>query len=202
MQRNTIRKSDPFLTQKRTLLFVAVAVLGIAALLLGLALIIFAHYHERAYIFLGAGAGCFIGGVAGIVGETSKVKMALCYGLIALGMVGISVGLNYMTNMYGPSFHQTRGEAVLIVSMVTILLGIVGALIIQNKDGIAALSSVLMLGMIASLGLVALLIGTVYLVVLEHRGHVYLLLGVGAVCLISGIAYGGFVKIKARATSR
>src|SRR5437764_12094339 len=97
-----MQQSNHLLTQKQSLLFAAVTVFGVAALLLGLALIIFAHYHERAYVFLGLGAAGFIGGIAGIVGAGSKVKTALSYGVVGLGMVGIIVGFNYLTNIYGP----------------------------------------------------------------------------------------------------
>src|SRR5204863_1633167 len=99
-----MQQFDRFLTQKQSLTLAAITVFGVAALLLGLALIIFAHYHERAYVFLGLGAAGFIGGIVGIVGMVgagSRVKAALSYGVIATGMMGISVGLNYLTNIYG-----------------------------------------------------------------------------------------------------
>src|SRR5437764_9598651 len=106
----SVRQSNRSLTQKQS--FAVVTFFGVAALLLGLALIIFAHYHERAYVFLGLGAAGFIGGIAGIVGVGSKVKTALSYGVVALGMVGIIVGLNYLTNTYGSYQNQTRGGIV------------------------------------------------------------------------------------------
>ena len=186
---------------KKSLPFGAVTVFGVAALLLGLALIIFAHYHERAYVFLGLGAACFIGGIAGIVEAESKVKATLSYGVIALGMVGIIVGLNYLTNIYGLYLNQTRGDIVIALSIVAILAGIVVALIMQPKGGIAAFSSVIMLGVIASIGIVALIVGTICLVVLEYQGA-YALLGAGTVCLIGGIICGIFARSRARATSR
>src|SRR5437588_6733687 len=146
-----MQQSDHLLTQKQSLLFAAITVFGVAALLLGLALIIFAHYHERAYVFLGLGAAGFIGGIAGIVGTGSKVKAALNYGVIALGMVGVIVGLNYLTKIYGSYQNQTRGDIVIALSIVAILAGIVGALIADPKGGVVASSSVVMLGVIASL---------------------------------------------------
>src|SRR5713226_2976498 len=105
-----MQQSNHLLTQKQSLLFAAITVFGIAALLLGLALIIYAHYHERAYVFLGLGAACFIGGLAGIVVAGSKFKAALSYGVIGLGMMGIIVGLNYLTNIYGHSPNHSRGD--------------------------------------------------------------------------------------------
>ena len=198
----SVQQSDHSLTQKQSITFAAITVCGIAALLLGLALIIFAHYHERAYVFLGLGAAGFIGGLAGIVGAGSKVKAALSYGVIALGMMGIIVGLNYLTNSYGPHPNQARGDIVIALSLVAMLAGFVGAMIARPKGGMAALSSVIMLGVIAPLGIVAVTVGTIYLIVLQSQGRAYLLLGVGAVCLISGIACGSFAESRTRITTR
>ena len=186
--------SDHSLIRKQHLTFATIILFGVAALLLGLALIIFRHYHERAYVFLGLGAGGFIGGIAGIVAAGSKVKAALSYGVIALGMMGIIVGLNYLADRYGSAPNQTRGDIVIALSIVAILAGIAVALSAQPKGGIAAFSSVIMLGVIASIGIVALIAGTIYLVVLQNQGHAYLLLGAGAVCFIGGIACGIFAQ--------
>jgi hypothetical protein len=120
----------------------------------------------------------------------------LSYGGIALGIIGIIVGLNYLTNTYGPPSSPLRGGLVVAVGIVIMLAGIVAALIVQPKGGIAAFTSVIMLGVIASLGVGALLAGTVYLVVLQYHGHAYLMLGLGAVCLLAGIAWGIFTQNK------
>ena len=197
----SMQQSDHLLIQKQSLLFAAIIIFGVAALLLGLALIIFAHYHERAYVFLGLGAAGFIGGIVGMVWVRSKIKAALSYGVIAIGMMGISVGLNYLTNIYGSAPNQAHGDIVIALSIPAILAGIVGALMLQPKGGIAAFSSVILLGVIASIGLVALIAGTISLVVLQDPGA-YPLLGAGAVCLIGGIACGIFTQSRARATSR
>ena len=102
--------------------------------------------------------------------------------------------------MAGPP-GQTGGEIVIDLSIVAILAGIVGALSAQPKGGMAAFSSVIMLGVIASIGIVAPTVGTIYLVMLQNQGHAYLLLGTRAVCLIGGIICGIFVQSRARATS-
>jgi hypothetical protein len=141
--------SDHSLIRKRPLAFATITVFGIAALLLGLALVIFAHYHERAYVFLCMGAGGFIGGIAGIVAAGWRVRAAL----------------------------RAR-----------------------PKGGVAAFSSVIMLGVIASIGMVVLTVGTIYLIVLQNQ-YAYLLLGAGAVCLIGGITCGIVAQSRARATS-
>mgnify|MGYP001424817442 CR=1 FL=1 len=181
-------------TRKQSLTFATITVLGVAALLLGLALILFAHFHERAYLFLSLGAGGFIGGLAAMVGAGPKTRTALSYGAIALGMMGIVVGLNYYVARYGPPANQTHGNIVMVLSLVAILAGIAGALVAQPRGGMVAFTSVIMLGVIASAGIVAVTVGTIYLVVLQSQGHAYLLLGIGAVCLIGGIACGIFVR--------
>ncbi len=197
-----MQHTNQSLPQKQPITFAAITIIGVAALLLGLALIIHAHYHERAYIFLGLGAAGFIGGIAGIAVAGPKVKAALSYGVIALGMMGTIVGLNYLTNRYGLAPNNTHGAIVIAASFVAILGGIVGALMAQPKGGLAAVSSVILLGVIASSGIVALIVGTIYLIVLEHPGHAYTLLGAGAVCLIGGIASGTFAQRKVRPTLR
>jgi len=197
-----VQPTDHSLTQKQHVAFVSLSVFGIAALLLGLALIIFAHYHERAYVFLGLGAGCFIGGIAGILEARSKVKVALSYGMIAMGMMGVIIGLNYLVSRYGPAPNQTHGYMVIALSIVAILVGIAGALIAQPKGSKVAFLRVIMLGGICSIGVVALVVGTVYLVVLQHQGHAYPLLGIGTACLITGLTCSIFVQSRARPTSR
>ncbi len=186
---------------QKTLPFAVISLLGVVAVLVGLGLIIFANFHERAYVFLGLGAAGLIGGVAGMVGAGSKIKAALGYGLIAIGMVGIAVGFNYLVDVYGDSPNQLYGAIVLILSGIAIVAGIVGALFASPKGGIATLSSIITLGVIASSGVVGLIVGAVYLIVLERRGHAYPLLGVGALCLVGGIACGIIAQRRAKVAS-
>lgn len=183
------------LTPKQIMLFSAIAVFGFIALLVGVFLIIFMHYHERAYVFLGLGAACFIGGIAGIIVSAPKVIAAVCYGIIALGMIGVIVGLNYLT--YHFASYQERGYIVIALSIVVILGGISGALLAQPRARAAAASSVLALGIVASAGIVGLILGTIYLAAFEYEGHAYPLLGAGALCLIGGIVCGIFAQRKA-----
>jgi hypothetical protein len=91
---------------------------------------------------------------------------------------------------------------VIATSSIAILGGIVGALMAQPKGGLVAASSVILLGVIASSGIAALIVGAIYLIVLEHPGRAYILLGAGALCLIGGIASGIFAQRKARITLR
>jgi len=198
-----VQQLDQSFTQKQSIAYVGIIVLGVAALALGLALIVYKNYHERAYVFLGMGAACFIGGIAGIIVARSKGKAALSYGVIALGIMGMLVGLNYLTGRYGNDApNHARAAIVITSSMIAILAGIAGALMTQPRNGFTALSSVILLGVIASSGVVALIAGAVYLLVLEYPGHAYTMLGTGAICLIGGIASVTLVQRKARTVSR
>lgn len=188
------------LTPKQLLIFSAITVFGFVALLFGIFLIIFMRYHERAYVFLGLGAACFIGGIAGIVVTAPKIKAAVCYGIIALGMIGVIVGLNYLT--YHFASYQERGYLVIAASVLFMLGGIAGALLAQPRARFAAASSVLALGIVASAGIVGLILGSIYLAAFEYQGHAYPLLGAGALCLVGGIACGVFAQRRAAAVSR
>jgi hypothetical protein len=192
-----VEQPDQSLTQKETMKFAGITLVGAAGLLLGLALIIFAQYHERAYIFLIPGAGAFIGGIAGMIAVGRKARAASVYGLIAMGIVGMIVGLNYLIGSYGPSPNQAHGYLVITLSVLAILAGLIGGLVLQSRSGFAGLSSVIMLGVIGSIGLAALIVGTVLLAVLDYPGYAYFLLATGAICLIAGIVCGVFAQRRA-----
>ena len=98
----SVQQSDHSSTHKESITFAIVSSVGAAALVLGLALIISANYHERAYIFLILGAGGFMGGLAGMIMGGQKVRAVLDFGLIAMGFVGMVVGFNYLISQYGP----------------------------------------------------------------------------------------------------
>ena len=185
-----MQQSYAHLTRNGMLTYVAVTLVGIVSLLFGLYLIIIVGYHERAYIFLGLGTGCFIGGVAGVLETRERFKTALSYGLIALGMMGIAVGINYLFGRYGPPPSLSHAALVLGGSIVAILVGIVGAWIVQPQRDMAALSRVLMLGIIASVGIVAVTVGAIYTYVLDSPKHGYMLVGVGVICVVIGIVGG------------
>jgi hypothetical protein len=197
----SVQQSEHSITQKQTILFTLITVIGVVAILLGLALIIFVQYHERAYIFLGLGAGGVIGGIAGIIVVGQRTRAALGYGVIALGMVGILVGLNYLLGRYGPGPNQAHGHLVISLSIFTLLAGIVGALMVQPKAGIATVSSIFMLGVIGSIGIISLIAGTVYLAVLDYPKYAYLLLGIGVVCLFGGIVCAIYAQHRVKAKS-
>ncbi len=197
----SVQQSDNSLTHKESMTFAVITVVGAAALLLGLALIIFVQYHERAYIFLALGAGGIIGGIAGMIVVGQKARAASGYGLIAMGMVGIVVGLNYLIGSYGPEPNQAHGYLVISLSIIAILAGIIGGLVVQAKTGFAAFSSVIMLGVIGSIGIAALIVGTIFLAVLDYPGYAYFLLGIGVLFLIGGIVCGAFAQRRVKVIS-
>ena len=185
-----MQQSQVHPTQKSMLPYIAITLVGIASLLLGLYLIIIVGYHERAYVFLGLGAGCVIGGIAGIIEKCAKFKVALSYGTIALGMMGLPIGINYLVDRYGPPPSPSHAAIVLSGSVVAILIGIFGAWTVQPRKGIATLSSMLTLGIIGSVGIVAVTVGAIYTYVLESPRHGDMLFGVGMVCVMIGIVGG------------
>lgn len=185
------------MTQKESIKFAGITLVGAAGLLLGLALIIFAQYHERAYVFLILGAGGFIGGIASMIAVGQKARAALVYGLIAMGIVGMVVGLNYLIGSYGPSPNLAHGYLVITLSVLAILAGFIGGLVLQSRSGFAGFSSVIMLGVIGSIGIAALIVGAVFLAVLDYPAYAYFLLASGAVCLITGIICGVFAQRRA-----
>ena len=183
----SVQQSDHSSTQKEAITFAIVSSFGAASLVLGLALIISVHYHERAYIFLILGAGGFMGGLAGMIMGGQKVRAVVDFGLIAMGFVGMVVGLNYLISQYGPEPNLAHGYLVISLSTIAILIGVIGELIAQSKNGFAGIWSVLVLGVLGSIGIAMLIVGMVYLAVLERHMHAYVLLVLGAVCLVGGI---------------
>ncbi len=120
----SVPQNDRSLMRKETTKFAIITAISAASLVLGLALIIFANYHERAYIFLVLGAGGLIGGVAGMIVVGQKVRVVLDYGLIAMGFVAMVVGLNYLIGVYGTEPNLIRGFPVIALSTIAILIGI------------------------------------------------------------------------------
>jgi hypothetical protein len=192
----SVKQPDHSLIQKESLTFAVITTIGAIALLLGLALIIFAHYHERAYIFLILGAGGFMGGIAGMIVGGQKVRAALDYGLIAMGFVCMVVGFNYLIGEYGTEPNLRHGYLMITLSTIAILAGIVGELVAQSKNGFAGGWSVFVLGVIGSIGIAMLIVGTIYPAVLDQHRHASFLLALGAVCLVGGIVCGIFVQRK------
>ncbi len=185
------------LMQKPTKTFAVITVTGAAALLLGLALIIFAHYHERAYIFLVSGAGGLIGGIAGMIVEGQKVRVVLDYGLIAMGFANMVIGFNYLIGAYGTEPSPISGFPVIAISVIAILIGMIREMVTQSHNGFTSFLSVIALGVTGSIGIALGIVGSMYLATQNFFGQAFFLLALGAVCLVGGIIGGIFVQRQA-----
>lgn len=95
-----------------------------------------------------------------------------------------------LVDRYGLPPSPSHAALVLSGSIVAILVGIVAAWIGQSRKSIATLSRVLMPGIIASVGTVAMTVGAIYTYALESPKHGYMLFGVGVVCVVVGIVGG------------
>ena len=197
-----MKQADKQLIRKHTFTFVSTTIIGIVSLLLGLFLIIVVNYHERAYIFLGLGVGCIIGGITGLIQIRKKFKAGLSYGLIALGTMGIVVGLNYLVDRYGSSPNFAHAVLVLSISAATIIVGIFGAWTVQSKAGIITFLRVLLSGIVASIGIVAVTVSIIYKYALNSSTHAYMLFGVGVICLVIGIVGEVFSRNRAMMSAR
>lgn len=192
-----VQQTNHYLARKETVLFAVLTAAGATAVMFGLSLIIFAHYHERAYVFLILGAGGFMGGIAGMVVVRQKARAAFDYGLTAMGIVGLVIGLNYLTGEYGPEPNLVRGYLVLTLGMSAVLLGLALEMLMLPGIGFVGFSSVFIVGVIGSIGLAALIVGTVCLALLDYPARGYFLLATGSVCLVGGIAWMICVQRKA-----
>ncbi len=173
MRIGTVRQTDRSLMRKETRAFAVITTVGAVALALGLALIIFAHYHERAYIFLVLGAGGFIGGLAGMIVAGQKARVVLDYGLIAMGFVTMVVGLNYVIDIYGKEPHVARGYFLITLSMIALLTGMMKELVVQPKKVFVSIWSVIVLG---SMGIALVIFGSMYLTKPHFYDNTFLLL--------------------------
>jgi hypothetical protein len=185
---------------KHSKLFLVTLVLGALILTFGMYLLIFKQYHERAYVFLGTGAACLIGGIAGVISVYAKVKMAIFYGIMAFSVIGLAVGVNYLT--YRFIGDQQRGYAVLAVGTCFLIVGIVGGIVGQPHARLAAFFSTLALGVIASGGIAILLIGSHLLTIHRYRQDAYIALATGIICLVGGIIIATLTQNKAAVQRR
>ena len=167
-------------------LFLAILVMGLLILSFGVFLLTVLQFHERAYVFLCTGAAGLIGGIAGIIAPQSKVKVAIFYGVMALAILIMTVGANYLT--YHNIQDQQRGYACIVGGIVILLVGIIGAIVVQPMTRLAACFSVIELGIAASIGIVAFIIGCHLLTVEGYQHEAYMALGLGLVCFVGGIA--------------
>ncbi len=170
---------------KHAALFLSALVVGAIILAFGVFLLIFVHYHERAYIFLGTGAAGLIGGIAGLITLQAKVKTAIFYAMIAISIIGMTVGINYLT--YRFIQYQERGYAVILIGALFLIAGVAGVIVAQPRAKLAAFYSALELGIIASIGIAILLIGSHLLTVQQYHKDGYVVIAIGIACFIGGI---------------
>ncbi|MHB8599366.1 MAG: hypothetical protein ACYDER_21465 [Ktedonobacteraceae bacterium] len=175
-------------------LFLVTLVMGFLILAFGVFLLTYMRYHERAYVFLVVGAACLIGGIAGVIAPQSKVKAAIFYGVMAFAIVTMTVGVNYLT-YHNIQDHQ-RGYACIAGSIIILLVGIVGAIVSQPMARLAACFSVVELGIAASIGIVAFIIGSHLLTVEGYQHEAYVIIAIGAVCFLGGIASAALTQNK------
>ena len=180
-----MQQNSPSLKTLSTI-FSLITLFGLLVLIIGMYLLTVMIYHERAYVPLGIGAACFIGGLAGLIVRPSRLKVAACYGVIALGMLALVVGLNYLT--YPFQSYQIRGYIVIGTGILCLLGGITGAIAFQPEAKKVACYSALVLGVIASLGIVGLIVGLDQLIAFAHSRFAIILVGSGSVCFLGGVA--------------
>lgn len=175
-------------------LFLAILVIGLLILTFGIFLLTYMQYHERAYVFLCSGAACLIGGIAGIIAPQSKVKVAIFYGVMALAILIMTVGANYLT--YHTMQDHQRGYLCIAVGMLVLLIGITGAIVAQPMARLAACFSVIELGIAASVGIVAFIIGCHLLTIEGYQRDAYMAISLGLVCFLGGIASAALTQNK------
>ena len=112
---------------------IGLTVLGIGAIGVSIYLLNTFQIHERAYILLGVGILCVLGGFAGII--TQSIISTL-FGMLVLGIVAISIGFN----LASLDFHR-RAYVVLGLGAFGILCGLAGIIVIQVKSHAVSRSS-------------------------------------------------------------
>lgn len=175
-------------------LFLAILIIGFLLLALGIFLVTYMRYHERAYVFLCSGAAGLIGGIAGVIASHAKVKTAIFYGVMAFAIITVTVGVNYLT--YHSLQNHQLGYICIVGGSIILLAGIIGAIVAQPMARIAACFSVVELGIAASIGIVAFIIGCHLLTVEGYQREAYTALGLGIVCFLGGIASAALTQNK------
>ncbi len=111
---------------KMQVVSIGLMILGIGAIGSSLYLLHAFQIHERAYTILGVGILCFLGGLAGIITQSTITTLL---GMIVLGIVALSIGFN----LASLDFHR-RAYVVLGLGAFGILCGLTGIIIIQVKS--------------------------------------------------------------------
>ena len=108
-------------------------ILGIGAMGVSIYLLHTFQIHERAYTILGIGILCVLGSLAGIFTQSI---IATLFGMVMLGLIAFSIGLNLASLDY----HR-RAYVVLGLGAFGILCGLIGIILIQVKSRAASRSS-------------------------------------------------------------
>lgn len=175
-------------------LFLVTLVLGLLILAFGVFLLTYMRYHERAYVFLCPGAAGLIGGIAGIIAPQAKFKAAIFYGVMAFAIVTMTVGVNYLT--YHSIENHQHGYICIAGGIIILLVGIVGAIVAQPMARLAACFSVVELGIAASIGIVACIIGCHLLTLEGYQREAYMVITIGTVCFLGGIVSAALTQNK------
>ena len=102
--------------------------LGVVALCIGFYFLTILGYHERAYVTIGIGLICSVGGLAGLIIPRS-LHTAL-WSMIALGVVALGIGSYFLAAL---GYH---GRAYMVIGMgiVCILAGFMGVMAARRKS--------------------------------------------------------------------
>src|SRR5438270_866650 len=138
-------QQNSYSMKKLSIIFSFTTALGMFTLVVGSYFLTYMAYHERAYATLSIGAACFIGSLAGLIVKPSRVKMALCYSVIATGMLAFLIGSNYLTYPWSHIYLE-RAYIVLGIGTLCLLGGIGGAFALQPKVKKVTCYSILALG--------------------------------------------------------
>lgn len=169
--------------------------LASAAVVLGFALLIVAHANQRAYVFLVLGAGGFMEGLAGIIVIGQKVRVVVDYDLIAIGFVTMVVGLNYVIGTYGTEPSLIHGLPVIAAGALASSIGMLREMVVGSNE--RWFHRFLERYLVRLAGSSGISLGYCWLAVsscAKFPGHVFLLLALGAVCLIGEMSDVIFVQ--------
>jgi hypothetical protein len=112
---------------------IGIMILGIVAIVISLYLLHVFQIHERAYIILGTGILCVLSGLVGIINQSIIIPF---FGMIALGLVALSIGFD----LASLDFHR-RASVVLGIGAFGIFCGLIGIIFIQVKSRAISSSS-------------------------------------------------------------
>lgn len=132
------------------------------------------HSEEHGNVLLATTLLCVLAGIVGIMVIRARARTTSLL-MLVLGVVSLSIGIFFLTTL---NYHE-RAYTVLGVGILW-LLGGLGSVLMPRSPSIA-------LAGVMILGLVALGFAGSSLMLSGYQGRVYLVLGVGASCLLAGL---------------